>query len=109
MVAVPPTITITAQQSNGAIGGNASFVCTVLDSFPTSNITWMVNGTVLEVDNGSIITTSVTNSTLTLTSLDSNDTGNYSCMASNFLVELRNASSDVISLSVLCKSSLLSE
>ena len=102
---MPPNVTITAQQLNGVAGGNASFVCTVLDSIPTPNITWMVNGTALEEDNETTITgtTSVTNSTLTLTSLDSNNTGNYSCMASNFLAELRNDTSDILALSVLCE------
>lgn len=101
----PPFITsFTAQQSNGVAGGNASFTCIVV-STPVSNITWMVNGTVLEVD--SITTTTdangITNSTLTLISLDSNNTGNYSCMASNFLAELRNYTSAFLALSVLCE------
>ena len=105
---MPPSVRISASQVSGIAGGNASFVCTV-EASPTPNITWLVNGTVVDVDSeGSVTNTTsgtMTNSTLTLTLLDFNDTGNYSCMASNFLVELRSDTSEEETLSVLCKCS----
>ena len=110
---MPPITTITALQESGVAGGNASFLCMV-DSSPIANITWLVNGTVLDVDSEGYITNTttigtVTTSTLTLTSLDSNDTGNYSCMGTNFLAELRSATSGALALSVLCEFQLYYE
>ena len=65
-----------------------SFSCTV-DSYPTSNITWLHNGAVIQAEppRVTISTVQVDNrtqeSTLTLLNTTSVDIGNYTCSAEN--------------------------
>ena len=103
---MPPSADVPTTQVTGVANGSVSFSC-IVEASPTPNITWLVNGTVVDVDSeGSVTSTTsgiLTNSTLSLTMLDFNDTGNYSCMASNFLAEVRSNTSTEIALSVLCE------
>lgn len=91
----------------GIIGGTVLLQCTV-EGNPQPSITWLINGSMLDVAlQGSIIEDTIGlityNSQLTLTMIDLNDIGQYSCNATNNLVEFRNDVSNELALEVLRK------
>ncbi len=90
----------------GVVGYDVSFSC-VVEANPPPTIIWLVNGTILDISSeGSLfqerlIDAITVNSTLTLNNLDLNDIGQYSCNASNVLVEMKSDVSDELFLEVL--------
>ena len=89
----------------GVVGYAVSFSC-VVKANPLPTIIWLVNGTILDISSeGSLFQEQIdaitVNSTVTLSNLNLNDIGQYSCNASNFLVEMKSDVSDELFLEVL--------
>ena len=95
-------------------GGDISFYC-IVEADPPPNIIWLVNGTILDISaqDNTVVEESVGliefNSTLSLLDLDLNDIGQYSCDASNDLVEFRKDISGELDLEILCKCIIMIE
>ena len=85
---VPPVVTNISDNETVTSPAPVSFNCTV-DSYPSSNITWLHNGAEVQVAPSSvnISTVQVDNrtqeSTLTLLNTTAENTGTYTCSAVN--------------------------
>ena len=85
---VPPIVTAVSTNQEVTSPAPVSFNCTV-DSYPSSNITWLHNGAEVQTapPRGTISTVQVNNktqeSTLTLLNTTAEDTGTYICSAVN--------------------------
>ena len=91
----------------GIIADSVSFYC-IVEASPPPTIVWLINGTVLDVaSEGNVFEKDAglitVNSTLNLLKIDLLDIGQYSCNASNDLVELRSDTSEELFLEVLRK------
>lgn len=88
-------------------GGRCNLTC-LTEGVPSPNVTWFQNGS--EVDSVEIDTSqsySTYNSTLLFEEISLSNAGNYSCQASNFLVDSKNATSSAALLTVTCELPLL--
>lgn len=91
------------------IGDSVQLNCSSF-AVPLSNITWLMNGSVLDYSSMTVQVSSTiegqsnTFSELTLSQLSFNDTGSYSCMATNELASVQSSisSSAVVIVNSKC-------
>ena len=112
---VPPDFVLDPQSTEVVIGGTVEFSCNAT-GFPTPEIVWLRNGSVVEINgfftnpNKTISVTTQTDanpflvvSVLYIEQVDETDTGIYSCLATNNLTETLSTASAGAQLTVLSK------
>ena len=98
-----PTITIQPQAQEKNEGDSVTLSCKA-DGNPVPTISWIINGSPIDVRGNSRISFSKNKEQLTIRDVKRTDSGAYRCVASN---KFGNATSEVASLDIQCNENVM--